>query len=275
MVRLTSDYAGYRTREAASVAANLKRRLIQNTGKPIPTGLTMLDRHLGGGLVPSTMIGIGAFTKTGKTTLLNTISYNLEEGGHSHLIFTLERREEDVEAAKASRFLECSSRKLASRVNDLDRYIARPRRAYYIHDTQITVEDIRHEILYHKRRYGIIMAGVDYWQLIQPSSKERRDSNRERELARAAQVLQQTAMDADLCIVITCQLSDDGRPRESNSIKFASSLYVNMHRDQGRAETWFETTATNITPWTNIGSINTPALLFEGEIGPYFRNPED
>lgn len=49
--------------------------------KGIPTGLDELDRRLGGGLMPHTLTGLSAPGKTGKTTLLTSLTASLAANG--------------------------------------------------------------------------------------------------------------------------------------------------------------------------------------------------
>lgn len=272
---VTSDYGGYRTQSATSVRAASIERLKRAPREKIPTGLTYLDRHLGGGLGGGHLIGVGALTKTGKTTLIATISANLEAQKIPHQVFFLERHETFIEELKEARALGVNIRNLSDHISQLEERARQRTYTEYVNARGITADEIRHEVLYGARRKGIKVALVDYFQLIALPGANAKGSSRAIELGKAAQSLQATAADANVDIIATCQLEDDGRPRESNAIKFASNLYMNMHRDQNCPETWFEMIATNITPPHDIGSISEPALIFSDTVGPYFRNPHD
>ena len=151
--------------------------------------------------------------------------------------------------------------------------LSNPGYAEYIHSRSLTVEEIRHEILYGVRRKGIRVAMIDYWQLIAASGKGLRADNREEELARQVQLIAATSVDAGIPIVLTSQLNENGAPRGSNAIKFAANLFMILHRDPTGAEAWLECVVTNITEPINIGSVADPALIFQSDIGPYFSCP--
>jgi replicative DNA helicase len=273
LATLTADYGGYRSKSAVSTRQAALERLRMAAGDAIPTGLPTLDAHLNGGLRGSWLIGIGAFAKTGKTTLVATISGNLDQQKVPHQLFTLERHGTYIEELKAARELGVNVTQLATRIDDFERRIASPGYAEYIHSRSLTVEEIRHEILFGVRRKGIRVALIDYWQLIAPSGKGLRADNREEELSRQVQLLAATAVDAGIPIILTSQLNDNGAPRGSNSIKLAANLFLILHRDPTESETWLECVVTNITEPVNIGSAADPALIFQSDVGPYFSSP--
>ncbi len=268
---LGAEYGGYRSKSALSARQATLQKLRMATGEAIPTGLRSLDERLGGGMRDGWLIGIGAYAKTGKTTLVATISGNLDRQQVPHQVFTLERHETYIEELKAARELKINITQLGTKIDEFERRLAMPSYAEYIHSRSITVEEIRHEILSGVRRKGIRVALIDYWQLIAMSAKGLKADNRGEELARQVQLIAATAGDAGIPIILTSQLNDNGAPRESNAIKFAANLFLILQRDQNAAEAWFENVVTNITEPLNIGSIADPALIFRSDIGPYFE----
>jgi replicative DNA helicase len=219
------------------------------------------------------LIGVGAFAKTGKTTLVATISGNLDRQRVPHQVFTLERSETYIEELKAARDMGINITQLGKHVDAFEQRLNEPSYAEYIHSRSITVEEIRHEILSGVRKKGIRAAFIDYWQLIATSAKGLRADSRNEELGRQVQLIADTAGDAGIPIVLTSQLNDNGAPRESNAIKFAANIFLILQRDQNAAEAWFENIVTNITEPLNIGSINDPALMFRSDVGPFFDAP--
>ncbi|PZR86535.1 MAG: hypothetical protein DI537_28400 [Stutzerimonas stutzeri] len=271
LATLSDDYGGYRSKTATSArqAALQKLRMAKTTA--IPTGLTALDERLNGGMRPGWLIGVGAFAKTGKTTLVSTISGNLDQAGTPHQVFTLERHETYIEELKAARDLKINVTQLHNHVDDFERRLNTPSYAEYIHSRSITAEEIRHEILSGVRTRGVRAALIDYWQLIAASTKGIRSDNRNEELGRQVQLIADTAGDAGIPIFLTCQLNENGAPRESNAIKFAANIFLILQRDPNAAEAWFETVVTNVTEPVNIGSVHDPAIIFRSDIGPYFE----
>lgn len=271
LAALSADYGGYRSKSAKSARQAALQKLRMATSEAIPTGLSSLDQRLGGGMRGGWLIGIGAYAKTGKTTLVATISGNLDHQKVPHQVFTLERHETYIEELKAARELQINVTQLGKNVDEFERRLNAPSYAEYIHSRSITVEEIRHEILSGVRRKGIRVALIDYWQLIAASAKGLRSENRSEELGRQVQLIADTAGDAGIPIILTSQLNDNGAPRESNAIKFAANLFLILQRDPNAAEAWFENVVTNITEPVNIGSISDPALIFRSDVGPYFE----
>lgn len=273
LTALSADYGGYRSKSATSARHAALQKLRMATSEAIPTGLPALDERLGGGMRGGWLIGVGAFAKTGKTTLVATISGNLDRQKVPHQVFTLERSETYIEELKAARELGINITQLGKHVDAFEQRLNEPSYAEYIHSRSITVEEIRHEILSGVRKKGIRAAFIDYWQLIATSAKGLRAENRNEELGRQVQLIADTAGDAGIPIILTSQLNDNGAPRESNAIKFAANIFLILQRDQNAAEAWFENVVTNITEPLNIGSINDPALMFRSDVGPFFDAP--
>jgi hypothetical protein len=266
---LISEAPTGRALSASEVQRQLLSRLDRQEEVRIPTGLTALDARLGGGLHPRTLTMLGAFGKTGKTVLCSTISYNMELAGYPHMMACLERGGTEVEALKTARRVGCKAFDLAAHKDKIAALPPMKRYCHYVHDTSMTAEDLRHEILYHRRRHGIVAALVDFWQLIQGREKgETVDAHR----TRVAQTMQATSVDADIPIFMTCQLDDKGRSRDSSSALTASNLFLILHRDKDSAEAWMETIVSNVTDEIDIGGIGTPQFVLDRSAGPHFKD---
>lgn len=256
---------------AESALEKLKRQIAQTSQVTIPTGLAALDNALGGGLSPATHVMIGGYAKTGKTTLTATISHNMEINKILHLVVSLERKDTHIEALKASRQIGCNANYLRDHIKALNSIETSKRYCIYINDNEIDGDNLRHEILYLKRRYGIKAALIDCWQLIGGIKKgESKDAHK----TRVAQMLQQTSCDADIPIVTTYQLSEANFSRDA-SVTIASAcsnLNVILQRDQTSAEAWMEVIATNITDEVDIGGITNPQFILDRESGPHFKD---
>jgi replicative DNA helicase len=72
---------------------------------PYSTGLLALDSAMGGGLYPGKSYGFAAKKKTGKTTLLSTISANLEAAGVKHLFICGEMSADEIHQRTLARLL--------------------------------------------------------------------------------------------------------------------------------------------------------------------------
>lgn len=253
--------------DAASVRSGLVKRLLAQTNPAIPTGLAPIDRHLGGGVCPSQFIMVGALGKTGKTVFLSTISYNWDQAGVDHVFFTLERGQEDIEQIKIARELGVSGRQLRDHAKAVAAMGPPKPHTRYLHSTSLDVEQIRHEILFLIRRYGIRAALIDYWQLIQG---RRKGESVQEHRARVAQEIQRTAHDGKIPIIMTCQIGDASGFRDWEAAKTAASMFMQINRDRSCAETWFSVVTTNISEETDIGSLATPPVVLD-PAGPHFR----
>jgi replicative DNA helicase len=251
--------------DAASVRAALLRRLHQHTGQHIPIGIGPIDRHLGGGIMNGTFVMAGALGKTGKTVFLTSISYNWDKAGIDHLFITMERSSEVIESLKIAREIGVSARRLTEHLQQAAS--VRPQsHTRYLHSTNIDVDQIRHETLFQKKRFGIRAVLIDYWQLIQG---RRKGESIHEFRGRTAQEIQRTAIDADLPILMTCQVSDSAGVRDWESAKTAANLFLQINRDRSSAETWFQVITTNVTEEADIGSIANPPVVLRDE-GPHF-----
>jgi replicative DNA helicase len=269
--KLISGYDTHRSRSGQDVRADVVRRLRMGSAARLPTGIAAIDAHFHGGLPPGYLIGLGAQTKTGKTTLIATISGEWDEMKIPHLLHSLERHDSHIESLKVARRLGVNMNALDDHIDRIEADTSRSA-TQYVHDTRLTVEDWRHDVLYHVRRNGVRAAMVDYWQLFGASPKHRRNETRENELNRTVQIIANTAVDAGIPIILMSQNNDAGDPKDCKAIKQAAGYYGVIHRDQDSDATWIETIATTVSPMTDIGSHAQPALSLETGIGPYFRS---
>jgi len=256
---------------ASETRDRLARRLLAGVRSArVPTGLKAIDTATNGGLPAPSLTMIGGFGKTGKTTLAATISYNLEHQEIPHAVFTLERRDDDIEALKVARELGLNSRELGVSVQTLPPSTSR-RYCEYIHGTKLTAEMIRHEILYQTRVKGARAAIIDYWQLIE--GRQPREPT-DVFLARVAQTIQKTAVDANIPIIMLYQIGDGPDSREIRAARTAANLCMFLMRNAGEPEAWFRVVATNITSEENLGGIGLPSLILNSDIGPHFHDPD-
>jgi replicative DNA helicase len=273
MSGVTADIGASVMTRRAVPAAEMRERLAMRIAQgaraaKIPTGLGALDNELGGGLPPSTLIMIGAFGKSGKTTLTATISYNFERMQIPHIVFELERDAEHIEALKVARDLHINA-------IDLTRHARLPesdgqRYCDYVHGTALTDEMIRHEILWHVRHKGGRAALIDFWQLIEGRTQR---ETFEQFRGRVAQTIQKTAVDAQIPIVMTYQIGSGPDNKEIQAARTAANLCMFLHRDRNDVNAWLENIATNISSEEDFGGIGKPALILDRDAGPHFKDP--
>ena len=117
---LNSSSHSQRAVPASETRDRLARRLLAGARSArVPTLLNVIDTATGGGLPAPSLTMIAGFGKSGKTTLVATISYNLEQQAIPHVVFSLERRDDDIEALKVARELNVNSRELGISVQTL------------------------------------------------------------------------------------------------------------------------------------------------------------
>ncbi len=269
--KLVTDYDGHSARTGTDVRAEMVRRLRTRQSKVVPTGLTLVDEYFDGGLPAGYLIGIGAQTKTGKTTLAATISGNWDRLQIPHIVHTLERHSTHIEQLKTATRLNINMNRLDSRLDDVERDPTKSS-TYYVHNTQLSVDEWRHEVMLHVRRYGVCAAIVDYFQLFSAGNRSGRKDTRENELNRTVQVIANTAVDLEIPIILFSQNNETGEPRDCKAIKQAAGYYGVLHRDQDRQDAWIETIASSVSRFVNIGSYNHPAMTLDMAIGPHFRD---
>jgi replicative DNA helicase len=221
------------------------------------------------------MFNIGAKSKTGKTTFISTLSYNLCAQEVPHLVITLERSAPDLERMCAARAIGINADRLEAEFKrfepQYDAYVASDARqyAYYLHVPGATIDEIRHDIIMAKRMLGIEAFFLDYYQLIEPAPRE----NQHASLARSAQVLANLTNSLELASVVTSQVDADGvMPRDCKILYQAAAANFIIRRGQDQAETWLENVGGNFIERMHAGGPQTPAMTFDKSEGPHFRS---
>jgi replicative DNA helicase len=248
---------------------------IKSPRRKIPTLIDLFDRTTNGGLHARRMFNIGAKSKTGKTTLVSTLSYNLCAQEVPHLVITLERSDTDLERMCAARALKINADRLESDFaryeRDFDAYVTSDARqyAYYLHTPGATIENIRHDVLMAKRMLGIEAFFLDYYQLIEPSPRESQHAS----LARSAQTLANLTNTLELASVVTSQVDADGvMPRDCKVLYQAAAANFIIRRGQDQAEAWLENVGGNFIERMHAGGPQVPAMTFDKAEGPHFRS---
>jgi len=99
-----------------------------------------------------------------------------------------------------------------------------------LHDqSTLTTDDIAAICRQAKFRGQCDMIVIDYIQLISPSGTSRND-NREREVAKIAEDLKRIAGEIGVPVIALSQLNDDGKVRESRTIKSTANVLVVLEK---------------------------------------------
>jgi replicative DNA helicase len=234
-----NDYAREITRYLDSIAAG------PNT-EHIPTGITRLDRKLGGGLRPGQLHSILGGTGSGKTALASQICDEAVSRGFRSLMFSMEVDPVDVyirdveRAAGRSRW-DLRSPFTATREHATEALVEAQSRLMsretgkVVFGEPMSVEGIRQAILTEQLRGGRVdVVAVDHAQVALPSPHESATMPRYLQVKNVAESLRQIAKRLNVAVVLTAQLNPPPkgeRPskdhvREGKDINNASEVVV-------------------------------------------------
>lgn len=212
-------------------------------GVAVPTGLTGLDRLLGGGFLDGGLYLAAARPGVGKTTVALTIADNVAQDVGPVLFVSLEMSDEQLTAKRISRCTALSSTDLLTRGLDDDRYKAVAAAGKYLcklplylnRRPRCTVSDIR---ALARKIKGLRFVVVDYLGLIQP---EGRTLSRYEAVTRISGDLKALARTLGVPVLALCQLNRanearaDKRPsladlRDSGSLEQDADGVILLHR---------------------------------------------
>lgn len=210
-----------------------------NGGAPraIPTGLTDLDKILGG-LHPGDLIVIGARAAMGKTALLSNMA---QHAGKSHSVGIVSG--EQPVAQIASRMVAASSRVPATqfrtgqfhdeewvRVTDGFTRLAASR-MWFLDRSSPSVAEVARVARKWKQQHGIEALYIDYLQRLEAPGERRWES-----VGAAVKGLKNLARDLDIPVVVLAQVSRQvetgGKGREPRLGDLADSSEVEKEADQ-------------------------------------------
>lgn len=193
------------------------------TAVMVPTGIAKLDEA--SPLFISDMPLVSGERKAGKTILATSIMTNVAQSGIPVAMFSLE----DSSAKTIDRLLSgiskvpmnkqyniknltpeemSASTKAATALSNLPLYLYDD-----LYDLHHIIAESRQ--LYAQKQIGLIV--VDYAQLIRTA--ERKDRNREQEVALISRSLRLLSLDLNVPIMLLSQLNEQGRSRESRSLE--------------------------------------------------------
>ena len=212
-------------------------------GVAVPTGLTGLDRLLGGGFLDGGLYLAAARPGVGKTTVALTIADNVAQDVGPVLFVSLEMSDEQLTAKRISRCTALSSTDLLTRGMDDGKYKAVAAAGEYLcklplylnRRPRCTVSDIR---ALARKVKGLRFVVVDYLGLIQP---EERTPSRYEAVTRISGDLKALARTLGVPVLALCQLNRanearaDKRPsladlRDSGSLEQDADGVILLHR---------------------------------------------
>ena len=217
--------------------------LEKGSGVAVPTGLTGLDRLLGGGFLDGGLYLAAARPGVGKTTVALTIADNVAQDVGPVLFVSLEMSDEQLTAKRISRCTALSSSDLLTRKLDGGKYKAITDAGEYLcklplflnRRPRCSVSDIR---ALARKVKGLRFVVVDYLGLIQP---EGRAQSRYEAITRISGDLKALARTLNVPILALSQLNRanearaDKRPtladlRDSGSLEQDADGVILLHR---------------------------------------------
>lgn len=269
--------------------AHLETRFINKseiTG--VPSGYPDLDR-MTAGFQKSDFMVVGARPSVGKTAFALNIAQNIGiRHGGSVAIFSLEMSTGQL----TQRMFSSEANVDASRIrtgrldgNDWEKLTMAignmaEAKIYIDSSPVITVADIRSKSRRLKEKEGLDLILIDYLQLIQGSSRSRRE-NRQQEVSEISRTLKAIARELDVPVIALSQLSrgveqrQDKRPmmsdlRESGSLEQDADIVAFLYRDDYyNAETEKKNIIEIILAKQRNGPVGTVELAFLKNINKF------
>lgn len=262
---------------------NVATQIFNDLDKPIvcyPTGIRRLDQVMGGGLMPSKLLGIVARRKAGKTMLCSTIAYNVAKAGCRVLYIWLEMSKEEITQRIIGRiggfnsltFLDPRKRKdvdWCGKVAAATRELA-DLPLMFEKRPQAPLEAIRQLIVRAVLIHGVKGVVVDYMQLVRGQQKGQSEASH---LDNVGIVLAELTRQLDIWMVVAAQENQTGNVRGGEGLLMNCDLSFRLHKVEwaGRAdEAWLECDVARYTIRRDAGSEKAPALAVDTKAGPHF-----
>lgn len=268
--------------DAAEVTENIIRSF-QMPSKCFLTGITEMDKAMGGGMYQKKAYGFAGRKKMGKTILASTISYNLNQAGHKHLFICGEMGEQEIHQR-------CLARKLGiypsifyqtgdKSAEFIDRLAQEanhgPKNVIYCDAPGVRFERLKQILATAVMKHKITGFILDYWQLV---GGKRNGQSTAEHLEEVSQWIANVVKEYDIWNLTTAQINQDGNTRGSEGIRLSFDQVYQLHRpDPSANEAALEMMETRYTKWMNIGTwddngITNPGIMLN-EKGPFFESP--
>lgn len=215
--------------------------------KPVPTGLTDLDRKLGGGFYGGDLVIVAARPSMGKTAFSLTVAANVAVD-ETVLFLSMEMKNEQLQQRLVSAQGGISMGALRnpanmnneewSRVTHATRKIA-DLKLYLDDQPNLTLLEVRSKARAVKRKHGLSLLVVDYLGLMATGQEERRDL----QIGALTKGLKNLAKELDIPVVLLSQLSrkceerPNKRPlssdlKDSGDIEADADTILFLYRDE-------------------------------------------
>jgi len=242
---------------------------LDHRGDSISTGMSKLDKAMGGGLYPSKAYGLQARKKIGKTILMGSISYNLNEAGVPHLWLACEMSDFELEQRHLGRALKRNSLDFLSDNEDnlsdevLMYQVTAPDNIYYANVPGLSIPEFTEAVERAVKDHGIRGFFLDYLQLVRGSG------DRVEHLENVSNAVVSLVKDLNIWAVVAAQLNQEDNTRGGEGMLLAFDQVYSLRRPKFSEGAWLEMKESRYTPYMNIGSEKSPGLILEMN-GPHF-----
>jgi replicative DNA helicase len=243
---------------------------LNERGECVSTGFPKLDRALGGGLFNRKAYGLQARKKIGKTILMGSISYNLNEAAVPHLWLACEMSDFELEQRHLGRALHRNSLDFLSDNSDnlsdevLMYRAAAPDNIYYANVPGLSVNELSDTVERAVKDHGIRGFFLDYLQLVRGSG------DRVEHLENVSNAVVSLVKELDVWAIVAAQLNQEDNTRGGEGMLLAFDMVFSLRRPKFSEGAWLEMMESRYTPYMNIGCEKSPGLMLEMN-GPHFR----
>jgi replicative DNA helicase len=279
------QFAGGRSRPTPiqdSIVSLLDRIQSKSDGtepRGIPTGISTLDRLLGGGLKGGKQVIIAARPSIGKSSLAQQICLNVARAGHGAAFFSQEMGKDELADRAAANLGRIDLEQVITGQMDdgswsrLTEAVERMRGLPLYLDDQpaLTLHDISAKARLLKRQHDIKVVVVDYIQLCASSADK---ENRHHQIEQLSRGLKNLAKQLDVTVITLSQLNREvekrtnGRPilsdlKESGAIEEDADVVMLLSRN-GEEQDGFRMVNCDI-PKNRQGKTGGVSLGFQGK----------
>jgi predicted ATP-dependent serine protease len=247
--------------------------LLSQDMPPVKTGIARLDEFLGGGLQAGTLLAIGGETRGDKTTLISTISGNLDDLGVAHLVISLDRTADEFGTMKLARRLGMGLEELRKNGAEAARLTGKlppqGKGCRLLHAPGISIEEISAEARHQAKQHGARVLMLDTMQLV--GGRQGRELE-EQHMARVAEGLRSLVQNLRISGIVTVQMDQMGQVwRRAGAIAHTASAFLVLNRDRSQDGAWLENHGNSMGDEADIGTVDSPSLRLNRS-GPHFQS---
>lgn len=238
-------------------------------------GIPTLDKAMAGGLYEGFTYGFAGAEKSGKTTLAQTISHNLNQSGVKHAYLAFEMGARQIEARNISREIGVNSISLLS--SERKKHIPQiteklkktPNSTLYLDLQGYTFDQLKAEVISLVFKHKIKGFILDYWQLVGGCGTQ----NKADFLFEIAQWIAAFCRKNKIWSIVLCQLNRDGKVLGSAGLERAcDQLYTINQTDDPYIENgrFLNMTHSRYTPTITLGNEEKAVFYINNKTGPFF-----